>query len=71
MKITGTEQINLQTLLIDIVEKVHHIIVIQIESFHHKIDIVVILEIDTGIAELLLPHNLIYQDTIIIDEKTI
>ena len=68
VKTTRTEQINLQAPLIDTVVEVHHVIVIQIETFHHKIDIVLILEIDTDMTELLLPHNLTDQVMTTIDE---
>ena len=69
VKITRTEQIsNLQTPLIDTVVEVCHVIVIQIETFHHKKYIALILEIDTDKTELLLPHSLTDQDMTIIDE---
>ena len=68
-KITRTEQIsNLQIPLIDTVEEVHHVIVQQIVTLHHKIDILLNLEIDTVMTELLLPHNLADQDMTNIDQ---
>ena len=68
MKTTRTEQVTLQAPLIDTVVEVHHVIVKQIETFLHKIDIVFILEIDTDMTELQLLHNLTDQDMTIIDE---
>ena len=67
--ITPTEQItNLPNLMIDTVVEVHHVIVIQIAIFHHKIDIALTLETDTDVTELLLLHNLTDQDITTIDE---
>ena len=43
MKTTRTERLNLHTFLIDTVVEVHHVLVIQIGTFHHNIDIVLIL----------------------------
>ena len=54
VKITRTEQINQETLLIGTVVEVHHVMVIQTETFSHEIDIVCILEM----TELLIPRNL-------------
>ena len=54
--------------MINTVVEVHHVIVIQIETFNHKIDIVLILEIDNYMTELQLLGNLTDQDMTIIDE---
>ena len=54
--------------MINTVVEVHHVIVIQIETFIHKIDIVLILEIDIDMTELQLLGNLTDQDMTIIDE---
>ena len=54
--------------MIDTIVEVNHVIVLQIEMFHHKIDIFLILEIDTNMKELLVLHNLADQDMTIIDE---
>ena len=55
--------------LIDTAVEVHHVIVIQIAMFHHKIDIVPILETDIDMTELLLLlHIITSQDLIIVDE---
>ena len=67
VKITLTEQRILQIPLIDTAVEVHYVIVIQIETFHHNLDIVLILEIVTDMTELLLPHNITDQDMTIID----
>ena len=68
VKISRTEQRNLQSPMIDTVVEVHHVIGIQIETFLHKTDIVLILGIDTDMTELQLLHNLTDQDMTIIDE---
>ena len=61
--ITLTEQTtNLQNLMIDTVVEVHHVIVIQIATIHHKIDIALTLETNTDMTELLLLHSLTDQD---------
>ena len=69
VKIILTEQItNLQNPLIITVVEVHYVIVIQIAILHHKIEIVLTIETDTGMSELLLLHNLTDQDLTYIDE---
>ena len=55
VKISRTEQIYLHTPLIKTLE-VHHVIVRQIQPFHHKIDILLILEIDTDDRTATLPQ---------------
>ena len=59
---------NLQNLMINTVVEVHHVIVIQIAIFHHKLDIVLTLETDTDMTEILLLHNLTDQDMTTTDE---
>ena len=61
--ITLTEQTtNLKNLMIYTAVEVHHVIVIQIATIHHKIDIALTLETDTDMTELLLLHILTDQD---------
>ena len=57
IKVTHTEQTKLKTPLINNVVEVHHVIVIQIETFHHNLYIVPILEIDTDMTEFQLLYN--------------
>ena len=60
--ITLTEQItNLQNLMIDVVVEVHHVIVIQIATIHHKIDTALSRDRYRYDRTLLL-HNLTDQD---------
>ena len=67
--LTLIEQItNIQNPMIDTVVEVHHVIVIQIAIYHHKIDIVLTLETDTYMTELLLLHHLTDQDMTTIDK---
>ena len=68
MKITRTEQINLQISLVDTVVELHHVIILKIERFHHKIDVVLILEVDRDKTEQLLPHKITDQDMTIFGE---
>ena len=67
--ITLTEQTtNPQDPMIDNVVEVHHVIVKKTVILHHKIDIVLVPETDTGMTELLLLPNLRDQDLTITDE---
>ena len=64
-----TEHItNLHNPMIYTVVEVHHVIVIQIELLHRKIDIVFTLETDRDMTELLLLHNFTDQDMTTIDQ---
>ena len=66
---TLTEQTtNLLDPMIDTVVEVQYVIVIQTVLFHHKIDIVLTPETDTGMIEPLLLHNLKDQDMTTTDE---
>ena len=49
---------NLQNFMLDTVVEVHHVMVKQIATIHHKIDIALTLETDTNMTELLLLHSL-------------
>ena len=72
VKTTRTEQkTNLHTHLIDTVVDEHHVIVIQIAKFHHKIDIVPILETDKDMKKPLLLHTITDQDMTTIDENRV
>ena len=67
--ITLTKQTtNLQDPKIDIVDEVHHVIVIQTVTLHHKIDIVLTPDTDTGMTELRPLHNLTDQNMTTTDE---